>query len=151
MTRETTIRWLKAGSALIVFFGALVAAAAVPALSGPVEYLADLIFFPLDGAQSVAAEETRLINAIGGGVMVGWGVMLWMLSTQLFPKEPVIAGRIIATSIVAWYVIDSTGSVLAGAPLNAVGNTSFLLIFLLPLWRHGKSGAASAPLERGAG
>ena len=87
MTQATTIRWLQAGSALTVFFGALVAAAAVPALSGPVRFLADLIFFPLDGLQSVAAEETRLINAIAGGVMVGWGLMLWMLSTQLFRKN----------------------------------------------------------------
>ncbi len=138
MTQETTIRWLKAGSAMTVFFGALVVAAAVPALSGPVQFLADLIFFPLDGLQSVAAEETRLISAIGGGVMVGWGLMLWMVSTQLYPKEPAIAGRIIMTSIIAWFVIDSSGSVLAGAPLNALGNTSFLLIFCLPLWLRGK-------------
>lgn len=135
MTQETTIRWLKFGSALTIFFGFLVAAATVQALSGPVQFLADLIFFPLDGLQSVAAEETRLINAIAGGVMVGWGVMLWMVSTQLYPKEPALAGKIIITSIIVWFVIDSTGSVLAGAPLNALGNTSFLLIFCLPLWR----------------
>ena len=134
MTQETTIGWLKFGSALTIFFGALIAAATVPALSGPVQFLADFIFFPLDGLQSVAAEETRLINAIGGGVMVGWGVMLWMVSTQLYPKEPVLAGKIIMSSIIVWFVIDSTGSVLAGAPLNALGNVSFLLIFCLPLW-----------------
>jgi hypothetical protein len=140
MTQETTIRWLKLGSALTIFFGALIAAAAVPAMSGPVQFLADLIFFPLDGLQSVAAEETRLINAIGGGVMVGWGVMLWMVSTQLYPKEPVLAGKIIMTSIIVWFVIDSAGSVFAGAPLNALGNVSFLLIFCLPLWWSRKGG-----------
>ena len=140
MTQATTIRWLKAASALTVFFGALLAAAAVPALSGPVQFLADLIFFPLDGLQSVAAEETRLINAIAGGVLAGWGLMLWMLTTQLFPKEPAIVGKIIVTSIITWFVIDSAGSVLAGAPLNVLGNTSFLLIFCVPLWLHGRTG-----------
>lgn len=134
MTQEKTIGWLKFGSALTIFFGALIAAAAVPALSGPVQYLADLIFFPLDGLQSVAAQETRLMNAIGGGVMVGWGLMLWMLATELYPKKPALARKIIMTSIIAWFIIDSGGSVLAGAPLNALGNTSFLLIFCLPLW-----------------
>ncbi len=138
MTQETTISWLKFGSALTIFFGALIAAAVVPALSGPVQYLADFIFFPLDGLQSVAAQETRLINAIGGGVMVGWGLMLWMLSTQLYPKEPALTRKIIMTSIIVWFIIDSSGSVLAGAPLNVVGNTSFLLIFCLPLWRASK-------------
>ncbi len=138
MTQETTISWLKFGSALTIFFGTLIAAATVPALSGPVQYLADFIFFPLDGLQSVAAQETRLINAISGGVMVGWGLMLWMLSTQLYPKEPALTRKIIMTSIIAWFIIDSSGSVLAGASLNVLGNTSFLLIFCLPLWRASK-------------
>ena len=43
MTQESTIRRLKFGSVPTIFFGVLVAAAAVPALSGPVQFLADLI------------------------------------------------------------------------------------------------------------
>jgi hypothetical protein len=92
--------------------------------------------FSIDGAQDLAAPETRLISAIGGGVMAGWGVLLWMLSTQLFPRDPALAAKLIITSIVTWFVIDSTGSMLAGAPLNAAFNVSFLLVFCVPLWRY---------------
>lgn len=134
MTQESTALWLKFGSGLTVFFGALIAAAAVPALAAPTAFLADLIFFPLDGTQSVAAPETRLMNAIGGGVMVGWGIMLWLAATRLLPTNPALAKQMILTSVIAWFVVDSTGSVLSGAPLNAVFNVSFLLIFCLPLW-----------------
>ncbi len=135
MTQETTVLWLKIGSGLTVFFGLLIAAAATPAAAAPVEFLADLIFYPIDSAQSVAAPETRLIGAIGGGVMTGWGLMLWMLSTRLYPREPALARQLIITSIVVWFIVDSAGSIMSGAPLNALFNVSFLLIFCVPLWR----------------
>ena len=138
MTQDTTIFWLQAGAGLTIFFGLLIAVASTPVAAMPVEFLADLIFFPLDGAQNTGAPETRLMNAIGGGVMTGWGLMLWMLATRLYPREPALAKQLIVTSIVAWYIVDSTGSVLAGAPLNAVFNVSFLLIFCVPLWLAGR-------------
>ncbi len=136
MNQENTLRWLKFGSALTMLFGILVAAAATPIGAAPTQFLADLIFFPIDGAQDLTAPETRLISAIGGGVMAGWGVILWMLSTHLFPRDQALAAKLIITSIVTWFVIDSTGSMLAGAPLNAAFNVSFLLIFCVPLWRY---------------
>jgi hypothetical protein len=136
MNQIATLRWLKFGSALTVMFGILVAAAATPIGAAPAQFLADLIFFPVDGVQDLAAPETRLISAIGGGVMAGWGVLLWMLSTHLFPKDQALAAKLIIASIVTWFVIDSAGSMLAGAPLNAVFNVSFLLVFCLPLWRY---------------
>jgi hypothetical protein len=136
MNQNTTLRWLKFGSALTIVFGILVAAAATPIGAAPTQFLADLIFFPIDGAQDLAAPETRLISAIGGGVMAGWGVLLWMLSTHLFPSDQALAAKLIIASIVTWFIIDSTGSIIAGAPLNAAFNVSFLLVFCVPLWRY---------------
>jgi len=135
MTQESAQRWLKIGSAITIFFGALIAVAATPLGAAPTEFLADLIFFPVDGAQSVAAAETRLIAAIGGGVMAGWGLLLWKISTTVYDKDPALAKQLIIPSIITWFVIDSAGSVLAGAPLNAAFNVSFLVIFCVPLWR----------------
>ena len=136
MNQDTTLRWLKFGSALTILFGILVAAAATPIGAGPTQFLTDLIFFPIDGAQDITAPETRLFSAIGGGVMAGWGVLLWMLSTQLFPSDQALAAKLIIASIVTWFVIDSMGSIIVGAPLNAAFNVSFLLIFCVPLWRY---------------
>ncbi|MDJ0908089.1 MAG: hypothetical protein QNI99_02780 [Woeseiaceae bacterium] len=144
MKQETTVLWLKAGSALTVFFGVLIALASIPAANAPVEILADLIFFPVDGAQNVGAPETRLMNAIGGGVMTGWGIMIWMLATRLYPREPALAKQLIVTSVVAWFVVDSAGSLMSGAPLNALFNVSFLLIFCVPLWLAGRQQEAVA-------
>ncbi len=139
MTQETTILWLKAGAGLMIFFGLLIAAATIPAAAAPVEILADLIFFPVDGAQDFGTPETRLMSAISGGLLIGWGLMLWMLATRLYPKDSELAKQLIVTSVLAWFVVDSTGSILSGAPLNALLNVSFLLIFCLPLWLAGRN------------
>jgi hypothetical protein len=133
MHMEQRQKWLKAASALVIGFGVLVALSALPAANGPTMLLADILFWPPDGAQSWLAAETRLVSAIGGGVMVGWGWVLWVLSGEVMARAPDLARRMILQSVGMWFVIDSTGSVAAGAPLNVLGNLAFLAAFVWPL------------------
>lgn len=133
MSIETTITWLKAASAFLFLLGLVIALAALPATSGPALLMADGIFWPFDGAQSLAAPETRLLAAIDGGVLAGWGVMIWLVSARLYPREPALARLLILAGIGCWFVVDSAGSIAAGAPLNAVLNIGFVLLFAVPL------------------
>jgi len=135
MNYNTRIVWLKTGSAITIGFGVIIAAAAIPALQAPTALLLDLVYFPVDGAQAVGGPAARLLGAISGGVLVGWGLMMWLLATQLYGKEPRICRKIILSSIVAWFVIDSSMSIAAGAALNAVFNVGFLLVFAIPVWQ----------------
>lgn len=135
MNLNTRIAWLKTGSAVTIFFGALIAAAAIPALQAPAGILLDTVFLPLDGAPSAGGEAARLLSAISGGVLVGWGLMMWLLATSLYPKEPTICRKIILTSIISWFIVDSSMSVAAGAILNAFFNVGFLLVFTVPVWK----------------
>ncbi len=135
MTNDTPIRWLQIGAAITVAFGLLMAAAAVPALQGPTEFLLDLIFFPVDRGQTMDTGTARLLSGITGGLMTGLGVMLWIVATELCPREPALGRRLIFLGIGSWYVVDSSMSVAAGAPLNVLLNTGFLLIFVVPAWR----------------
>lgn len=135
MEYNTRVAWLKAGSAITIGFGVIIAAAAIPALQTPTALLLDLVYFPLDGAQSTGGSAARLLSAISGGVLVGWGLMIWLLATMLYRKEPQICRRIILTSIISWFVIDSSMSIAAGAVLNAFFNVGFLLVFALPVWK----------------
>ena len=133
MQDHTAQTSLQIASAIIVAFGIVTAAAAHPQAAGITTFLVDLMFWPVDGAQSLAAPEARLLSAIGGGVTAGWGVMLWLVSTRLYGREPALTRSIILTSIATWFVIDSTCSILAGAPFNALLNVGFLLLFWVPL------------------
>lgn len=135
MSAQTTMRQLQGAAAIVAVFGLIIAGTAHPSTAGVTRLLVDLIFWPLDGQQSLAAPETRLLGAVCGGIMAGWGLMLWLVATKMYSREPELARSIILGSVTTWFVIDSIGSILAGATLNAVLNVGFLLVFWLPL-RH---------------
>lgn len=135
MSVQRTINWLKAASAIVIGFGILTALGALPAASAPIQLLADLAFWPVDGTPASSAPEIRLLCAVAGGIMTGWGVLLWQLASRLYAREPELARGLILASIGTWFVIDSLGSIMAGAPVNAVFNIGFLALFAVPLAR----------------
>jgi len=121
---------LKAGAALLMAFGVLFTMAAWPPLAGLIRFLVDLFTWPLDGAQTLGASETRLALAIGGGVMAGWGLMIWMVATRLADREPGLARALVLIPVIVWFVFDSLGSFAAGVPVNVAVNALFLALFV---------------------
>jgi hypothetical protein len=142
MSPQATANWLKGVSASVIGFGVLTVLAAYPGSAEPLRFLIDMIFWPLDGAETLSAPATQLISAVGGGVMVGWGLMLWLVSARLYPRDPDLARTIILTSVGAWFIVDSAGSIAAGAPANAVLNTGFLLAYFYLLRRQKQAAMA---------
>jgi hypothetical protein len=145
MTSEQ--KGLRLAAAVTVATGLVLALAATPALNLPTRLLTDLVIWPLDQAQSLASAETRLALAIGGGVMVGWGWMIWHLAGEPMDRAPDAVRAIIRNSVLAWFLVDSAGSILAGAALNVVGNLVFLALFLVPM-RAGRGDRRSTPDAR---
>lgn len=133
MSEKTTIIWLEAASLVLIAFGIVIAAAALPALSGPARLLVDIAIWPLDGAQALAGTEARLLCAISGGMLVGWGALMALVAVRLYPRDPALARTMIAVSTVTWFVVDCAASIAAGAPVNAVLNIGFLALFAVPL------------------
>lgn len=113
---------------VLIVFGAVTAAGSTPVLAGPLNVMADLIFLPLDGYPQAEDPVFRLLASIAGGLMVGWGVMIWRLSRDASLASAIRWGGI------AWYVVDSTGSVLSGVPINALYNLGFLALFIGVTW-----------------
>lgn len=131
MTTEQ--KGLRLAAAVTILTGLALALAAWPPLAGPIRLLADLLIWPLDGSQTLAAPETRLALAIGGGLMAGWGTMIWQLAGAPHACDPDTTRRIVLTSLLVWFAVDSTASVAAGAALNVLANAGFLALFLLPI------------------
>jgi hypothetical protein len=67
--------------------------------------------------------------------------MIWHLAGSPFARSPAEVRRIILTSVLVWYGIDSAAAVMAGAALNVVANLAFLALFLVPM-RLGRLAAA---------
>ena len=133
MTKSQIQKWLKTAAMIVILFGPVVSFAAHPATSGLNGLFVDLAFWPFDGNPPMDASATRLISAIAGGLTMGWGTMILLIATKLYHKEPELARSIILTSVIVWFVTDSAGSVVAGAPANVMINVIFLLMFLIPL------------------
>lgn len=140
MSVQSTLLWLKIASASVIGFGVLMALVPIPFIAAIVTLLADILILPIDGEQSLLAQETRLTLAIAGGIMVGWGVLFWMVTMKLFQREPRLVRQIFTTSISIWFVVDGAGSIAAGAWFNVIANSSFLFVFLIPLWLVDLSG-----------
>ncbi len=142
---ENTQSWARAASAIVIGVGLVLAAAAWPPLAAPVVLLVDLIIWPLDGAETLLASETRLFAAISGGVMVGWGVTLWKMAEHVLPADPTAARSIALSGIYTWFAVDSLGSIAAGASLNAVVNISFVVLFLYAFRQPRQHSATAVP------
>lgn len=133
---------LRFAAAVTITFGLAMALAAAPVLNLPIRLLSDLLIWPLDGAETLQAHDARLALAIGGGVMSGWGAMIWQLAGAPMTAAPDATRRIILTSALTWFCIDSTASILAGAALNVPANAVFLALFLWPMRRSARAALA---------
>ncbi len=131
MTSEQ--KGLRFAAGVAMAFGVLTALAAWPPTAAPTVLLADLLVWPMDGAETGASHEARLLYAISGGVLAGWGWLIWSVAGDVHSRDPGLARRIIRQSVLTWFVIDCTGSVLAGAPVNVLPNLIFLALFLVPM------------------
>lgn len=134
MQTQTRILWLKVASDILIVFGLLTALASVAAMAAPTSFLADLIVWPVDGQESISSTTERLLAAITGGLCTGLGVLSYFLTTRLYPRDPKLTRFLMSAAFASWFIVDSLGSVAAGAPLNAVFNLGFLALFMLPLW-----------------
>ncbi|GBE24796.1 hypothetical protein BMS3Bbin02_01071 [bacterium BMS3Bbin02] len=125
--------WKNLGAWLFIVFGAVIGLASIPATSGPALFLIDLVLWPIDGGQ-VVTPEMRIMSAVLGGVMLGFGTALLVLVAKAYPRDPELVRTVTLAGAWVWFAADSVGSVAAGAPANVLLNIGFLAAFVVP-WR----------------
>ena len=135
MTSQQTVTWLKSASGIVIAFSLSGILATMPFTDAGGRLMLDLAFWPIDGVPGSTSQEARLLWAISSGILTGWGLMLWQISSRLYPRDPGLARSLILTSMAAWFVVDGLGSIIAGAPMNALFNTGFLAFLGIPLMR----------------
>jgi len=135
MSRKFHKLWLKI-TALVVgslgpvfFFGAM-----IPTME-PARLTLDILSWPVDGATTFASPDTRFLSALTGGFLLGWGVTIWCLSTWVYDAAPEGVRKTVVTGVVAWFCLDSAGSIASGNASNALFNVLVILLAIGPLWR----------------
>ena len=65
--------------------------------------------------------------------------MIARIFAPIIRMDDPVTGKIVKRGgilgMIVWFVIDSSGSVAAGVPSNAVFNAVFLLLIVVPLYR----------------
>lgn len=128
-------RWLHVSAVVIAAFGPVFWLGTMPATDGPARLTLDLLSWPVDGGTAWDSPDVRFLAALTGGFLIGWGVMVWMLARLVHPLAPEPVRRAMVLSALAWFAVDSSGSILSGNPSNALFNLVVLFVVVGPMWR----------------
>jgi hypothetical protein len=139
MTQTFHRFWLKITAIVVGSFGPVFFFGTMQATSAPATFTLDLLSIPLDGQQHFNEPTTRFLSALTGGFLFGWGVMIWCLSAWVYQHAPNAVRKTVLTGLLAWFVLDSAGSIASGHPSNAAINILVLLLAVGPLWRPAKT------------
>lgn len=140
-THESHRRWLRVAAVVVGSFGPVFFLGTMESSSEFARFSLDLLAWPIDGVQHYHEATTRFLSALTGGFLLGWGVLIWCLSGEIFTAAPEAVRRAVLSSVVAWFVLDSAGSIASGQPSNALFNVLVLLIVVGPLWTPARAEA----------
>ena len=126
------INWLLAVAVGVVAFGLVLVL--LPSLTR--QGFSLLVYASAERIDEFGIEPARYISlahAVLGGVMVGWGSALFYITRTLLARGSRIAWNLVALSDLAWFIPDTSYSLLSGYWQNALLNTVFLILFAVPL------------------
>jgi hypothetical protein len=125
-------RWLVVVSIGVVLFGFILVLFPALTLQG-----FSLLFYgdaELLGQNTAAAVSyIKLLHAVLGAVMVGWGTALLYVLFCTFRDNLAIGWKTVTATVLAWFIPDTTYSLISGFWQNAVLNVVFLILFTIPL------------------
>jgi hypothetical protein len=127
--------WLVVTAIVVGAFGPIFSLATKSETDELARLTLDLLVWPVDGGQVYADGSMRFLSALTGGFLLGWGVMILCLRQWVYDRAPDQTRRAIVAGLLAWFVLDSAGSLSAGVPSNAMFNVLVLLIAVGPLWK----------------
>lgn len=135
MSRQFHKFWLKITALIVGSFGPVFFLGTMAPTREPARLTLDLLSWPIDGATTYASPDTRFLSALTGGFLLGWGVMIWCLSAWVYDVAPEAVRRSVLVGVIAWFVLDSAGSIASGNASNAMFNVAVLFLAVGPLWR----------------
>lgn len=134
MTHQTHKSYLRITAIVIASFGPVFFLGSMHSFSEPARFTLDLLSFPPDGNPTFNDPATRFLSALSGGFLFGWGVCIWVLRSLAFDKAPDEVRKSVLAGVLAWFFLDSAGSIASGNISNAFFNIAVLLLATGPLW-----------------
>lgn len=126
--------YLKVTAFVIGSFGPIFFLGTMQDTLEPARLTLDLLSWPLDGLTTYESQDTRFLSALTGGFLFGWGIMILFLSIFAYDKAPDEIRKSVLFGILAWFFLDSAGSIASGNSSNAFINVFVLFLAVGPLW-----------------
>ncbi|MDX2136012.1 MAG: hypothetical protein SFV52_14605 [Saprospiraceae bacterium] len=139
MTHKFHKFWLIVTAIVVGSFGPVFFLGTMLPTSEPARWTLDVLSWPLDGLQNYEAATTRFLSALTGGFLFGWGICIWCLRIWVYDKAPNETRKAVVAGLLAWFVLDSAGSIASGNAINAFFNLIVLMIAAGPLWLPAKN------------
>lgn len=139
MTHKFHKFWLIVTAIVVGSFGPVFFLGTMLPTSEPARWTLDVLSWPLDGLQNYEAATTRFLSALTGGFLFGWGICIWFLRIWVSDKAPNETRKAVVAGLLAWFVLDSAGSIASGNAINAFFNLIVLMIAAGPLWLPAKN------------
>lgn len=135
MTQKMHKSWLIVTAVVIGAFGPVFSLATREQTAGAATWTLDLLNGPGGTPISFADATARFLTALTGGFLLGWGVTIFCLRAWAYDQAPEGVRRAVVTGILAWFVLDSIGSIASGNAWNAAFNVVVLIVAVGPMWR----------------
>lgn len=134
VTTETHRRYLLVTAIIIGSFGPIFSLGTVKDYVYPAALTLDLLSWPVDGNPGYIHPGIQFLTALTGGFLFGWGVTIFCLRQWVFDHAPEGVRKAVLMGLLAWFVLDSAGSIASGNAVNVVFNVIVLLLAAGPLW-----------------
>lgn len=135
MTHKTHKLWLKITAISIIAYAILFFIGTLKQAEKIIEFVLDFSSYPVDGLQNYDSNSTIFLSALLGGILFGWGILIWFLSTKIYDLAPEQTRKIVLISLLSWFFIDGLGCIFSGNSANVIANILLLLILVGPLWK----------------
>lgn len=138
MTKQFHKSYLKFTAIFVGLFGPIFFLGTMLATSEPARFTLDLLSWPIDGLQNYEAPTTQFLSALTGGFLFGWAVCIWFLQKLVYDSAPDGVRKSVLFGLIAWFLLDSSGSIASGNTPNVFFNVIVLLVAVGPLWKPAK-------------
>ncbi|MEY1555454.1 hypothetical protein AB3Y40_07435 [Yoonia sp. R2331] len=129
---------------IVAVIGVLFGLSVLAPLHAVAHIFLQLAYWPMASVPAGQVVPVGVLLAISGGLTVGIGMSIWAVGTYVAGEAPVAAAKVVKITAWSWFAVDSTCSILAGAPFNAVLNLSFLALMLASVRNAGSAVANPA-------
>lgn len=129
-------KWMIVYSIIILFGGFSMAFIIPIVFSSNDPFLVEVTGLSTADIQPELTKYTHFIFGILGSTMMGWGVLLLMLSYRLLNNTEKWIWKAISISILVWYIPDTVISLMYGSFLNVILNTTLLVGAIPPLYAN---------------